>query len=127
MTAPRRFAGQPWAVGTGHRLTTRSSLEHLDDLVRDVLLTGPRERLHRPGFGAGLGASTLFQPLSPDLAGTVRARARGSLTDALGDRLEVVDVSVAVEDSTLSAEVVYRPKPAGETRRVTLTLPAAAL
>jgi len=27
----------------------------------------------------------------------------------------------------LSAEVVYRPRPAGETRRVTLTLPAAAL
>lgn len=127
MTAPRRYAGQPWAVGPGRRLSTRSALEHLDDLVRLVLLTGPNERLHRPGFGAGLGASTLFQPLSPDLAGTVRARARGSLMDALGDRLDVVDVEVEVADSTLSALVVYRPKPAGESRRVTLTLPAAAL
>ena len=64
----------------------------------------------------------------PDqLAGAVRARARGSLTDVLGDRLEVVDVTVTVEDTTVSAEVVYRPKPAGETRRVALTLPAAAL
>ncbi|NES13787.1 MULTISPECIES: hypothetical protein [Micromonospora] len=122
-----RFAAQPWAVGAGRRLATRSALEHLDDLVRLVLLTGPNERLHRPGFGAGLGPSTLFQPLSPDLAGTVRARARGSLTDALGDRLDVVDVTVTVADSTLSAQVVYRPRPAGETRTVTLTLPAAAL
>lgn len=55
------------------------------------------------------------------------ARARGSLSDALGDRLDVVEVNVTVADTTLSAEVVYRPKPAGETRRVALTLPAAAL
>jgi phage baseplate assembly protein W len=121
------YAASPWRVGPGHRLATRVALDHLDDLVRLVLLTGPNERLHRPGFGAGLGASTLFQPLSDQLAGTVRARARGSLTDVLGDRLEVVDVTVTVEDTTVSAEVVYRPKPAGETRRVALTLPAAAL
>lgn len=118
---------QPWQLGGSRRLAIRQPLEHLDDMVRLVLLTGPNERLHRPGFGAGLGASTLFQPLSADLAGTVQARARGSLTSALGDRLDVLDVIVTVADSTLSAEVVYRPKPAGETRRVTLTLPAAAL
>jgi phage baseplate assembly protein W len=122
-----RYPVQPWQLGGSRRLATRAPLEHLDDLVRLVLLTGPNERLHRPGFGAGLGASTLFEPLSPDLAGTVRARARGSLTAALGGRLDVIDVTVSVEESTLSAEVVYRPKPAGETRRVTLTLPAAAL
>lgn len=127
MTAPLRHAEQPWTVGPGRRLSTRSALEHLDDLVRMVLLVGPHERLHRPGFGAGLGASTLFQPLSPDLAGIVRARARGSLMDALGDRLDLVDVEVTVSDSTLSALVVYRPKPAGESRHVTLILPAAAL
>lgn len=126
MTTPQ-FPVQPWQIGASRRLATRTPLDHLDDLVRMVLLTGPNERLHRPGFGAGLGASTLFQPLSSDLAGTVKARARGSLTSALGDRLEVVDVVVAVAESTLSATVSYRPKPAGETRRVTLTLPAAAL
>jgi Bacteriophage baseplate protein W len=122
-----RYAAQPWVVGSGHRLATHDALAHLDDLVRLVLLTGPDERLHRPGFGAGLGASTLFQPLTSELAGTVRARARGSLADALGDRLDVVDVTVTVEETTVSAEVVYRPKPAGESRRVALTLPAAAL
>lgn len=123
----RRFPAEPWLLGSSRRLATRTALEHLDDLVRLVLLTGPNERLHRPGFGAGLGASTLFEPLSGDLAGTVRARARGSLTAALGDRLDVVDIAVTAADSTLSAEVSYRPKPAGETRRITLTFPAAAL
>jgi phage baseplate assembly protein W len=126
MSTPR-LPVQPWQLGASRRLATRTPLEHLDDLVRLVLLTGPNERLHRPGFGSGVGASTLFQPLSGDLAGTVRARTRGSLTSALGDRLDVLDVTVTVADTTLSAEVTYRPKPAGETRTVTLTLPAAAL
>jgi phage baseplate assembly protein W len=127
MTTPRRNPRQPWLLGAAHRLATCLPLEHLDDLVRLVLLTGPNERLHRPGFGAGLGQSTLFEPLSPDLAGVVSARARGSLTDVLGDRLDVVEVTVTVADSTLSALIVYRPKPSGQTRTVTLTLPAAAL
>lgn len=122
-----RYAAAPWTVGPGRRLATRTALEHLDDLVRMVLLTGPNERLHRPGFGAALGASTLFAPLSPDLVGTVRARARGSLIEALGDRLDVVDITVEMADSTLTAQVTYRPKPAGQERMLTLTLPAAAL
>lgn len=127
MTATRRNPREPWIIGSRRRLATGLPLEHLDDLVKLVLLTGPNERLHRPGFGAGLGASTLFEPLSTDLAGTVQARARGSLTDVLGARLDVIEVTVTVEDSTLSARVVYRPKPSGDTRTITMTLPGAAL
>ena len=122
-----RPAQQPWTVGPGHRLSPRATPAHLAALVRTVLLPGPHARLQRTGLGAGLGASPLFEPLTGELAGTVSARARGSLSDALGDRLDVVEVNVTVADTTLSAEVVYRPKPAGETRRVALTLPAAAL
>lgn len=123
----KTLAQQPWRLGAHRRLATRTSAEHLDDLVRLVLLTAPGERLHRPGLGAGLGVSTLFQPLSPDLAGTVRARAHGSLTDALGDRLDVIEVAVTVSGTTVSAEVTYRPRPAGEPRTLTLTLPEVAL
>ena len=127
MSATRRNPREPWVVGSRRRLATSQPLEHLDDLVKLVLLTGPNERLHRPGFGAGLGASTLFEPLSTDLAGTVQARARGSLTEVLGARLDVIEVTVTVEDSTLAARVVYRPKPSGDTRTITMTLPGAAL
>ena len=120
-------ARQPWAVGAGRRLTGAAFLAHLDDLVRIVLLTGPSERLHRPGFGAGLGASALFEPLAGTLDAAVTARVRGSLSDALGDRIQVVDVQVTVADSTLSARVVYRPLPAGANRTVSLQLPGTAL
>lgn len=116
---------QPWQLGRGRRLAEATNLEHLDDLIRIVLMTGAGERLHRPGFGAGLGASILFEPLSDALGATVTARARGSLTDALGDRIQVVDVVVAVRDSTLTAAVTYRPLPAGANREVAVTLPGA--
>lgn len=114
---------QPWHVGAGRRLRPANAEEHLDDLVRNVLLTSPGERLHRPGLGAGLGHGTLFESLSLDLVDLVRARARGSLVETLGDRLEVLDVMVSSDGPALVAEVSYRPLPAGEARRVQLTLP----
>ncbi|MFL0240002.1 hypothetical protein [Mycobacterium sp. SMC-17] len=112
----------PWRI-VGRRLVPADYLQHLDDLVRAVVLTGPNERLHHPGFGAGLGASALFEPLSLSLEPTVIARVRGSLMDALGDRIQVQDVQVDISDSTLAAHITYRPLPAGEPRTVTAELP----
>ncbi|HEY7812469.1 MAG TPA: GPW/gp25 family protein [Nakamurella sp.] len=119
-------ARQPWQLGSRRRLATTDYLAHLDDLVRIVLQTGPSERLHQPGFGAGLGASALFEPLSDALGATVTARVRGSLTDALGDRIQVLDVTVTAADGTLAAQVSYSPLPAGASRTVSLQLPGAA-
>jgi len=120
-------ARQPWQLGAGHRLAPADPLTHLDDLVRAVLLTGPGERLHRPGLGAGLGASALFEPLSDALGNTITARVRGSLADALGDRIQVLDVAVRVQESTVLAEVSYRPLPAGATRTLSVTVPGGPL
>jgi phage baseplate assembly protein W len=121
------IARAPWRLGGGRQLATADHLAHLDDLVRIVLQTGPGERLHQPGFGAGLGASALFEPLSDALGATVTARVRGSLSDALGDRIQVLDVAVTIAGSTLSAEVTYRPLPAGGNRSVALQLPGGML
>ena len=95
------------------------------DLVRLVLLTGQRERLHRPGFGAGLGASTLFAPLDEALVAMVELRARGSLEEALGERIDVLSVSVArTGETTVEAAVEYRLRPAGDPAFVEVSLHA---
>jgi hypothetical protein len=120
-------ARQPWQLGGGRRLAAADYLSHLDDLVRIVLLTGPNERLHQPGFGAGLSAAALFEPLADALGATVTARVRGSLADALGDRIQVLDVTVTVTEGSLAAQVSYSPRPAGASRTVSLQLPGAAL
>jgi phage baseplate assembly protein W len=108
------------AVRHPFRLTPRRQLadaeleRHVADLVRLVLLTGPGERVHRPDFGAGLGARTVFEPLDGALQALVEVRARGSLDSALGDRIEVLELAVATSgESTLEASITYRLRPAG--------------
>jgi len=110
MTNPRH----PFRLTPARRLEEADSDRHVADLVRLVLLTAPGERLHRPDFGAGLGATALFGPLDQALAGLVDMRIRSSLDDALGPRVEVIDVAVeVVGESTLEAAVTYRLGPAG--------------
>ena len=110
LTAARRLAGAPYE-------------RHIADLVRIVLLTGTRERLHRPDFGAGLGAATIFEPLDAALQSVIEVRAKGSLDSALGDRIEVLDIDVdRVGESTLQAAITYRLRPAGEPRVVEVSV-----
>ena len=78
-----------------------------------VLLTGVAERLHRADFGAGLGTA-LFEPLDGALTSLIEVRAQDSLDRALGDRVEVMDVTVGISgESDIDASVTYRLRPAG--------------
>lgn len=105
MTAARH----PFRLTSARRLAEAGPERHIADLVRLVLLTGPNERLHRPAFGAGLGATTLFEPLDEALLGLVEVRVRGSLGEALGDRIEVLEVTIGRSgEATLAADVTYR-------------------
>jgi phage baseplate assembly protein W len=102
-------ARHPYRLTPARRLEEAAAERHVADLVRLVLLTGPGERLHRPDFGAGLGATALFEPLDPALTGVVEVRARGSLERALGDRIDIVEVTIgSAGESTLLASVTYR-------------------
>ena len=118
MSTPRH----PYRLAATRQLAVADPERHIADLVRLVLVCGPGERLHRPEFGAGLGAAAMFEPLDGALRSVVEIRARGSLERALGDRIEVVGVDVSIEDSTLRADVRYRLRPAGEERRTLVTL-----
>jgi phage baseplate assembly protein W len=111
VTEPRH----PLRLTAARRLAEADADRHIADLVRLVLLTAPGERLHHPDFGAGLGAAALFAALDATLAGVAEARIRSSLDTALGDRIEVLDVSVErFGDATIDAAVTYRETPAGD-------------
>jgi phage baseplate assembly protein W len=92
---------------------------HIRDLIEQVLFTAPGERVNRPAFGSGL-LQLVFAPNSDALAAALRLTLQASLQEWLGDLIEVIDVQVEREDSTLRLEVRYVVRRTGETRVATL-------
>lgn len=88
--------------------TARTSREdHVRDLIEQVLFTAPGERVNRPDFGSGL-MQLVFGPASPEVASATQFLVQGALQQWLGEVIEVEDVAVRAEESTLAVTVVYR-------------------
>jgi uncharacterized protein len=92
---------------------------HIRDMIEQVLFTSPGERVNRPTFGSG-AQQLVFAPNSDALATALRLSVQASLQEWLGDVIEVTDVQVEANDSTLRIEVRYVVRRTGETRLATL-------
>jgi len=80
--------------------------DHIRDMIEQVLFTSPGERVNRPTFGSGL-MQLVFQPNSNELATTTQFLVQGALQQWLGDLIEVNDVDVESDDSTLLVTIKY--------------------
>lgn len=89
--------------------------DHIRDMIEQLLLTAPGERVNRPTFGSGL-LQVVFAPNSPELASALQFSAQAALGQWLGDVIDVHDVVVSAEDSTLRVEVSYVVRRTNETR-----------
>jgi uncharacterized protein len=67
---------------------------HVDQMIRQVLLTSPGERADLPEFGCGL-RQLLFAPNSDALQATTQLMVRRSLDRWLAGQIEVKDVQVS--------------------------------
>jgi phage baseplate assembly protein W len=88
------------------RTADTSDEDHIRDLIEQVLFTAPGERVNRPDFGSGL-QRLVFAPNSDELAAATQFLVQGSLQQWLGDLIEVNEVDVQNEDSTLRITVQY--------------------
>jgi phage baseplate assembly protein W len=91
--------------GTG-RTAAADDDDHLRDLIEQLLFTNPGERVNRPDFGSGL-MRLVFAPNSDELAAATQFLVQGALQQWLGNLIQVDDVVVATEDSTLSVTIQY--------------------
>jgi phage baseplate assembly protein W len=73
--------------------------DHVDQLIRQVLLTDPGERVNLPTFGAGL-RRLLFAPLSSSLAATTKLAVTQALNLYVSPQINVLDVTVLTPDAT---------------------------
>jgi phage baseplate assembly protein W len=76
------------------------------DLIEAVLFTAPGERVMRPDLGSGV-AQLLFEPNSPELAGTVEMLVQSALTQWLSDVLTVSAVRVESHEAVLQVQIAY--------------------
>jgi phage baseplate assembly protein W len=108
----------------GRRLRIESDYEaYVRQLIKQVLLTNPGERINRPDFGAGI-SRLVFQPLGPVTVTLAQTLVYKALNDTLSDILRVDEVQVGHGDSRLDITVVYTLYARMEQRRLNLEVTA---
>lgn len=99
--------GFPFRIDSAGRTARDGREAHVRAMIEQVLFTVPGERVNRPDFGTGL-RQYLFGVDSDETLTAVRFLVQGALQQWLGDLIEVYDVDVRGEDSTMAVVVRYR-------------------
>jgi phage baseplate assembly protein W len=96
----------PFHFDTSGRTAATGTDEHVRDMIEQVLFTNRGERVNRPEFGSGL-MQLIFAPNSPELASALQFTIQASLQQWLEDVVEIVDLEVVAEDSSLRIVIQY--------------------
>ena len=107
------------------RTATTGGADHVRDLIEQVLLTAPGERVMRPDFGAGLLAM-VFEPNSDVLAATTQMLVQSALQLHLSHLIAVDTVEVRNDDAALRVEVRFALLLDRTTHSASVTLPGGA-
>jgi phage baseplate assembly protein W len=92
---------------------------HVDQLVRQVLLTDPGERVNRPDFGCGI-RRMLFAPNDPAAATLAQVAISEALQRWLAPVITLEGVTVRAVDAVAEVTVAYTVRARGERRYLNL-------
>lgn len=127
---PRQDFGYPFRVDLTSQQTAQTTYPaHVEQMVRQLLLTSPGERVDLPQFGCGLRA-LVFAPMSDALAATVQLRVVQALNQWLAGVVTAAQVTVetsaentALTDGTLAVTVSYTVVETQSANSTTVLLP----
>jgi uncharacterized protein len=105
------------------RTATANDDDHVREMVEQLLLTSPGERVNRPDFGSGL-LQFVFAPNSPELAAALQYGAQAALQKWLSDVIQVRQLVVTANDSTLQVSISYVIIRTGTPISTTVQVPA---
>lgn len=120
----------PFRIAPGTSRGAESSYpDHVDQLLRQLLLTAPGERTCLLEFGCGL-RQLVFAPQSDALVATTRIQVQQAIERWLADHVELTEVEVqsgaqpgsGVDEGELLVTVSYVLIDRQERRRVELTI-----
>jgi phage baseplate assembly protein W len=97
----------PFRVDGRGRVADASEVDHIRQMIEQVLFTAPGERVNRPDFGSGI-EQLLFAPNNDELAAATQFLIKGSLEQWLGEVIEVEAVEVDNQEAMLQILVQYR-------------------
>lgn len=83
---------------------------HVEQMIQQVLLTDPGERVCMPTFGAGL-RRLLFAPMNSSLTATTNLIVTQALNQWLGNQITVQKVIVQTQNSSTGGTVSGPPLP----------------
>jgi len=121
MTTPFTSLYHPFSIDTAEGRVAQERLyeAHVEQLIRQVLLTTPGERINRPDFGCGV-RRLVFAPggeVAASLAQTVIFQA---LTKWLDRVISVHEVTVRAVDARLDIRIGYAIRARGVRRYLNL-------
>jgi hypothetical protein len=99
----------PFRVDDRKRTATTGLEDHIRDLIEQLVLTSPGERVNRPTFGSGL-QQMVFAPNSPELAAALQFLVQGALQQYLVELIQVEAVEVEAVDTRLTVQITYTVK-----------------
>ena len=108
MTATRRDYAYPLRIDGGSQQAAQAPYAaHVEQMIEQILLTSPGERVDLPQFGCGL-RQLLFAPITSSLDATLKLQ----ITQALGRwlagiiQVSAIDVSSSEDDAALAPGTV---------------------
>ncbi|MGA2009419.1 MAG: GPW/gp25 family protein [Solirubrobacteraceae bacterium] len=103
-TLARRDYAFPLRIDGGSQQTAQTAYAaHVMQMVQQLLLTTPGERVNNPQFGCGLRAM-VFAPMSQALQATARIQVTQAIGQWLAGVVTVNDVEVSTADSSAALE-----------------------
>jgi hypothetical protein len=109
----RRDLRFPFAIDAASGQAAQTDYaSHVDQMIRQVLLTSPGERVCLPTFGAGL-RRLLFAPMNASLGATTKLIVTQSLNQWLGNQIVVKDVNVQTAGGSTGGAASGPPLPEG--------------
>lgn len=105
----------PLRFDSSGRTAQCDEARHVRDMIEQLLLTMPGERVNRPDFGCGL-MHAVFAANSPELAAALEFSTRAALQRFLGDVIDVRRLSATADEAVLRVEIDYLIRRTGEAR-----------
>ena len=112
----------PFHIDAHGRTAATDDDDHVRDMIEQLLFTNPGERVNRPDFGSGL-LQMVFAENSVELASALQFTTQAALQRYLGDVIDLQQLDVQAQESTLSVTVKYTVRRTQQSKTETFVRP----